>query len=233
MKVKIKKLSPNAVIPKYAKSGDAGLDFNKYVNSRWNFNKVKYLYDNYMYMSCKEMANAINKTEKAVSDKLYKMGLNYKSIYISNNKQTIRTIHSRRRASNKYNAILSRVRGYGNAKNKSYKKIEIKVNREDFIKWYMPLDFEGASVDRIDKNGDYELSNMQVIPLRDNIRKDKIKEHDGLCECYRCHKTKPISQFVKDKRRLNGHSTICIECEKERCKEKYLKSKSKRQNGSK
>lgn len=89
----------------------------------------------------------------------------------------------------------------------------------------MPLDFEGASVDRINRKGDYEISNMQVISLTDNIRKDKVKEHDGVCECYRCHKIKPINEFVKDKRRINGHSTICIECDRERKREKYLNTK--------
>ncbi len=35
MKVKIKKLHPNAVIPKYAKPGDAGLDLTA-ISESWN-----------------------------------------------------------------------------------------------------------------------------------------------------------------------------------------------------
>lgn len=198
---------------------------DKYVNSKWNLNDVKFLYENYMNKTYCEIALILNKTEKSISNKLCRMGLNNKSRYKSENKQTYKTIHSRRRANNKYNAILSRVRGYGNEKNKCYKNVDVKISREEFIKWYMPLDFEGASVDRIDRKGDYEISNMQVISLTDNIRKDKVKEHDGVCECYRYHKIKPINEFVKDKRRINGHSTICIECDRERKREKYLNTK--------
>jgi hypothetical protein len=144
------------------------------------------------------------------------------------NKQTIRTIGSRRRASNKYNAIVSRIRGYNNKKNNSYIGIKLLVSREDFILWYMPLDFEGASVDRIDKNGHYELSNMQVIPLDENIRKDKIKAKNDHCECYVCKTTKPLEEFSVDNRRKNGRSTICKACENIRGKEKYHRLKSKK-----
>lgn len=200
-------------------------ELQKYVNNKWNYDNVEFLHDNYMFMNYKDIAIILNKTEKAISNKLCRMGLNNKSQYKSEHKQTYKTLHSRRRANNKYNAILSRVRGYGNKKNKCYENVKIKVSREEFINWYMPLDFEGASVDRIDKNGHYEISNMQVIPLIENIRKDKIKERNGLCECYRCHEVKPISEFAKDKRRINGHSTICIECDRKRKREKYLKPK--------
>ena len=208
-------------------------DLAKYANSRWDISQLRYLYNNYMSIKFKDIASAIGKTEKSVSAKLCRMGLNNKSEYLSEKKQTCKTIHSRRRANNKYNSILSRVRGYWKQKNKCYSNIKLKISRDEFIDWYMPLDFEGASVDRIDKNGDYELSNMQVIPLEDNIRKEKLKERNGLCECYRCHKVKPINEFVIDKRRINGHSTICKECEKERCRLKYIKSKFKKQYGNK
>ena len=39
MRVKIKKLKPNAIIPKYAKSGDAGLDLVA-VSEEWNYEQT-------------------------------------------------------------------------------------------------------------------------------------------------------------------------------------------------
>lgn len=139
----------------------------------------------------------------------------------SENKQSCLTVGSRKRANNRYNGILSRIRQSQRRKNKHYRDVNLLVSRQEFIEWYIPLDFEGASIDRIDKNGDYELPNMQVIPLIDNIRKDKVKTKDGMCECYVCHRIKPLELFTKDNRRVNGYSTLCIECERERGRDKY------------
>ena len=90
------------------------------------------------------------------------------------------------------------------------------INKDVFIEWFMRHDFEGASVDRIDKTKDYSLDNIQLIPLADNIRKDKVKAKDGMCECYMCKQIKPLELFAKSKRRQNGRSTICKECDSKR-----------------
>lgn len=95
------------------------------------------------------------------------------------------------------------------------------ISKDEFVKWFMDNDFEGASVDRINKNGDYTLDNIQLIPLDENIRKDKVKSKDGYCECYVCKKTKKLDEFVTDNRRKNGHTTICKECDRQRGREKY------------
>lgn len=167
-------------------------------------------------------------SNKAIERQLHDMGLlGLSKKERHDNKQSCTKIGSRRRANNKYNAIITRLSTTNRNKNKKYEGVELSVSRADFIEWYMPLDFDGASVDRIDKNGHYELSNMQVIPLRENIRKDRIKACNGMCECYRCHEVKPISEFSKDKRRASGYSTICRECERERAREKYHRLYSK------
>lgn len=114
-------------------------------------------------------------------------------------------------------------------KNIHYSGIELKVSKEDFIEWFMALDFEGCSVDRIDKHGHYELSNMQVISLSDNIAKDKLIAKDGVCTCYSCKETKPIDQFAADKRRKHtGKSTICRECDNSREKTETKEAKERR-----
>lgn len=131
-------------------------------------------------------------------------------------------VGTRRRAVNHYNLIKTRLKtSHIVDKNKTYKSIQLKVSKNDFVEWFMKRDFVGCSVDRIDSKGDYSLDNMQVISLADNIRKEKIKEHNGLCECYRCHKIKPIEEFAVNKKRLNGHTTICKICDsKRKCKNK-------------
>lgn len=125
-------------------------------------------------------------------------------------------IGGRHRALSRYYMILHRLNHAENKKNKCYSGIKMLVDKETFVDWFMKNDFEGASVDRIDRTRDYSLDNIQLIPLAENIRKDKVKAENGNCECYKCKQTKPLHLFAKDKRRENGHSTICKECDSKR-----------------
>ena len=194
---------------------------------RWTKEEREYLLSNYPEKSYNELASSLGRSPDSIWRQLNTLGLSGAALQKKHdNKQSFTKIGCKRRANNKYNQILARTRGYNNPKSASYKNVEVKVSRSDFIAWYMPKDFDGASVDRIDKNGNYELSNMQVIPLSDNIAKDKRKAHDGLCACYRCGETKPLSEFIKDSRSWNGYSCICRSCERIRSREKYRRIKT-------
>lgn len=125
-------------------------------------------------------------------------------------------IGSRKRALSRWYMIRYRISHTEKKKNQAYKGIEFNLDKEQFIIWFQKRDFEHASVDRIDKNKGYTMDNIQVIPLVENIRKDKIKEKNGYCVCYCCKQNKPIVEFAKDRRRLNGHSTICKVCDTSR-----------------
>lgn len=125
-------------------------------------------------------------------------------------------IGGKHRAESRYYMILYRINHTEQPKNRKYKGIKMMIDKDTFIKWFMDNDFEGASVDRIDKTKHYSMDNIQLIPLDENIRKDKVKAKNGTCECFRCRQVKPIEQFVKDKRRKNGYSTICKKCDVER-----------------
>ena len=188
--------------------------------------ETSFIIANYQTMSYKEIGVIIGVSAQAIKDKISSLGLLKKGSQ-DEYRQSIKTIGSRRRANNRYNDIIARVNTTDRNKNKSYQNVKLLVSRRDFIEWYMPRDFEGASVDRIDKNGDYCLNNMQVIPLIDNIRKDHEKAYDGKCVCYKCKEEKPLELFVKDKRRRNGYATICLDCERERCRLKNRKYRSK------
>lgn len=78
------------------------------------------------------------------------------------------------------------------------------------------LNFTRPSIDRIDKNLGYDLSNIQFIELSDNIRKDKTIFKDGLGVCSICKESKLEEQFVKDKRRANGRGSLCKLCDNKR-----------------
>ena len=138
-----------------------------------------------------------------------------------------REIGGKHRALSRYYMLLNRTKTTNRSKNKCYSNVKVLISKEDFVKWFMENDFEGASVDRIDKFGDYELGNIQLISLAENIAKDKTKAKDGYCVCYRCGEKKEISAFVKDSRRSNGHTTICKVCEAERGRLKYYRLKYK------
>jgi uncharacterized CHY-type Zn-finger protein len=142
-------------------------------------------------------------------------------------------IGGRHRAASRYAMLVYRVTHTELKKNKKYAGIQVLVKRDDFILWFMKNDFSGCSVDRINKDLHYELSNMQVIPLSWNAAKDKIKHINGLCVCYKCKQEKSSDEFVRSSRNLhNGLSTICKKCEANRTKnvsqESYLRSLERR-----
>lgn len=123
-------------------------------------------------------------------------------------------IGGRHRAASRFAMIRNRLANPV-GKNACYAGVKLLISKEDFIAWFMANDFPGASVDRIKVEKHYEAGNLQLIPTGINSGKDKTKAVDGKCECYRCHKLKPLNEFVKEsRRRINGRSTICIECER-------------------
>ena len=131
-------------------------------------------------------------------------------------------IGGKHRAESRYEMIKWRLSHTDNPKNKCYAGIKLLVTKDEFVKWFMENDFDGASVDRIDSKKDYSLDNLQMIPLDENIRKDKVKSKDGFCECWRCKQIKPLDMFAIDKTRKNGHRTLCKECDLKRKKKRAV-----------
>lgn len=136
-----------------------------------------------------------------------------------------KVIGSKHRAESRYSMILYRINHTNEKKNRCYSGVKMLIDKEAFIKWFMENDFEGASVDRIDKTKDYSMDNIQMIPLAENIRKDKVKAKNGMCECYMCKQVKPLDYFAVDKRRQNGHSTICKACDAKRTSSSVRRNK--------
>ena len=135
-------------------------------------------------------------------------------------------IGGRHRALSRYSMLCYRVKNSHLPKNKNYQHIKVLVGKEEFISWFMPLDFVGCSVDRKDNAGHYELGNMQVIPLTSNISKAHLQIRNGMRKCYSCKTEKILSDFVQDLRISVGVSTICKACESVR-KNTYYHSNKK------
>ena len=133
-------------------------------------------------------------------------------------------IGGKHRALSRYYMILHRINHTDTKKNKHYAGVKMLIDRDTFVDWFMTNDFEGASVDRIDNTKDYSLDNIQLIPISENIAKDRVKAKDGMCECYMCNENKPLEFFAVDKRRKTGRATICKSCDSKR---KVVKSTGK------
>jgi hypothetical protein len=113
-------------------------------------------------------------------------------------------------------------------KNVCYKNVLLEVSRDDYANWCEAqrehvMSLQRPSIDRIDKSIGYRLSNMQIIELAENIRKDKTLFRDGTGRCFACKETKPEDEFVRSSARMNGRTTICRPCENARRPKKTLR----------
>jgi len=101
---------------------------------------------------------------------------------------------------------------------KTYNNINIEFTREEY-KNFCILNknkiesLKNPSLDRINKFENYKLNNIQIIELKDNIRKDKLKFNDDKSICHKCNCIKSIEEFSTDNRRINKKSTICKICD--------------------
>lgn len=107
----------------------------------------------------------------------------------------------------------------------SYENVKCLMTREDFLMWVVPqltkwveagnplVGSDGASLDRINSSGNYELTNLQIISQRNNNSKRGINL--GLVNerfCCRCKLKLPTDKFYKDRTRKGGLSYSCKEC---------------------
>lgn len=125
-------------------------------------------------------------------------------------------IGSRRRAYSRYMSIKHRCLVSNTARNKTYRGMEFSLDKETFIKWFMENDFKGCSVDRINNKLGYIHSNLQIIPLIDNMIKDRTSFKGNQGTCGKCKTVKTITEFGKDKRRVIGFNNICKTCDNNR-----------------
>lgn len=205
---------------------------NKRRYHRFTEEDYQFIRDNYLTMTYEQIGDVLGVSQDSITNKVIQLGLIGKLQVISKDKKGYRIIGSKTRAVSKYHSMLSRVRRANPKKDKAYMGIKVLVSKEDFIRWYMPRDFVGASVDRIDSKGHYSLDNMQVISMHDNIVKackNRVKAHDGVTVCYVCKEEKPLEYFVKNRCAYSGYLNICKKCHKEKQKQYRMRKKLEEQ----
>ena len=115
----------------------------------------------------------------------------------------------------------------------SYAHVEIRMTREEFIAWAVPL-YEAwnrlgvPSVDRIQNDGHYEISNMQMIPATENSLKDRVNfvAPFGMSWCRDCGKYLDKSMFHRDLTQWDGVRTYCKDHWNLRVRQKYQRDKA-------
>ena len=109
-----------------------------------------------------------------------------------------------------------------------YKIIDNKLDKNEFIEWYCKNHFEGCEVDRIDNEGHYEMTNIQLLTKAEHNRKtasQRIFLDSNIAKCTQCKKEFKYSldYFYKDKRLVSVYNPIgirsrCKECDKNKIK---------------
>lgn len=118
-----------------------------------------------------------------------------------------------------------------------YKTVKNLLNRNEFILWYTANHFEGCEVDRIDDNGHYDMSNIQLLSREEHNHKRKLERdgdiEDGFKKCNRCAETKPetiefFNIHTSDASEFNplGLRGICKACGNKQRREYYQQQKS-------
>lgn len=123
-----------------------------------------------------------------------------------------------RRAGNKFN------------RRPTYTNVEVRMSKEEFYDWVIP-ELErwikdgkplhgqyGASLDRKDNSGHYEITNLQIISKADNSRKKSdnrnINPPIGKAWCGSCKDYLLTDQFWKDSKNQHGLQYNCKVCRK-------------------
>ena len=140
------------------------------------------------------------------------------------------------KASRMWNDILARAENR-DGKHPAYKNIKVLITKDEFMSWVLPelekwmlnKDISLASIDRINSQSHYELSNLQILDRWENARKtNRVRNADapfGKAWCGICKDYKPNQTFSKGSGTINGLQLRCKECVSRINKEKRKKTK--------
>jgi len=112
-----------------------------------------------------------------------------------------------------------------NGTNPQYTYVKVLMTREEFIEWavkelekFSVLD--NLSIDRKQNDGHYEISNLQLLSLDDNRRKQgkNYFAPSGYVWCSKCKDYLLENKFHKNSTSVSGFQSFCKECRHERRK---------------
>ena len=141
--------------------------------------------------------------------------------------------------------LLERRAENRDGKNPSYANVKCLITKEEFMDWYVPALYawrernpdKRDSIDRIDNDGHYELSNMQILELAQNVRKKprvnkNVYAPKGMAWCPDCNCYREAKYFSSSRGRHNGLSCYCTEHTNQRHQAWYKTApKRKRKKG--
>ena len=125
-------------------------------------------------------------------------------------------IGSKKRAISKFNNIKQRCLNPNSNVYHHYKN-KLNITPDQFYAWFMPIDFEGCHVDRINPDGNYEIGNLQLLTPAEHYQKTwkdreaKMKQRAHKY-CYVCKEIKEIELFTNSTKSKDGKGYKCKEC---------------------
>ncbi len=119
---------------------------------------------------------------------------------------------------------LNRRAGNADGLHPAYVGVQVRMTREEFLAWVVPVltqwqvdnPDKSPSIDRKENSGHYELSNIRLLSVSDNSKRQRIARIDatpaGQAWCRRCKNYQPVANFYPDRRRRGGRRSCCKEC---------------------
>ena len=138
-----------------------------------------------------------------------------------------------RKVKSTWNTINAR-----SGKQRGYEHVQIRMTRQEFLDWALPKyeqwmkdrPDETPSLDRVDPNGHYEISNLRLLERGENSRLAKnhpnVHAKEGTAWCCRCEQYLDVSQFWRSKSNYNGLQGRCKDCQRHAINESSLSRSS-------
>lgn len=126
----------------------------------------------------------------------------------------------KRKSAKMWSGIIARAENK-NGKQPAYQNVKLLMTREEFYAWVIPelekwiltKSIESASIDRVDNDGHYEISNLQLLTRLENRLKQKRNKNlsapEGYAWCSHCKEYLITDKFTKGRNKITGLQNIC------------------------
>ena len=146
---------------------------------------------------------------------------NCKSCRLKKERERYKNIDLKAKASKTFSSITQRCTNEKKLKQRpNYKLIDNNLDKDEFIEWYCKNYFKGCEVDRIDNDGHYEMSNIQLLSKIEHNKKAVSKRiflESDTAKCTLCKKEFKYSldYFYTEEKLVSKYNPLGI---RSRCK---------------